>query len=97
MAARPQFELAAVCRSVCGCLALAMMSACSTVETHTVSGKMAAPYSGTSLAWRKTAQSTSDFTLAGETWIYAFDIPLCIAADTLMLPYDIYQSTTRSP
>ena len=69
-------------------LPLALWS-CSTVETHTVQPSLSGPYSGTKLAWRKAARSTRDFATAGETWFYAVDIPLCVAADTLILPYYI--------
>lgn len=83
--------------SVFVCLLPIIFAGCSTVETHTVQPALAGPYSGTKLAYQKAARSTRDFTLAGETWLYAFDVPLCIAADTLVLPYDIYHAVSEAP
>jgi uncharacterized protein YceK len=74
-------------RSIVGCIVVTALAGCSTVETHTLQPELAGPYSGTQLAWRKTAQSTRSFSAAGESWLYAFDVPLCVAADTLILPY----------
>ena len=84
-------------RVVLGCLLVMLLSACSTVETHTVQPSLAAPFSGTKLAYQKTVKSSRNFTLAGETWFYAFDVPLSLAADTLIFPYDIYLSVTEEP
>ena len=84
-------------RMISACLLAMTLAGCSTVQTHTLQPELAAPFSGTKLAYQKTARSTREFNLAGETWIYAFDVPLCLAADTLVLPYDIYLSVTESP
>jgi uncharacterized protein YceK len=65
------------------------------VDTHTVNQSLEGPYSGTQLAYRKMSRSLGDFTLAGETWFYAFDIPLSLVADTLVLPYDIYHAESQ--
>lgn len=78
-------------RSIVWSLVLVAVAGCSTVETHTLQPSLAGPYSGTQLAWRKTAQSTRSFSSAGESWLYAFDIPLCVAADTLILPYYLFR------
>ena len=66
------------------------LTGCSTVATHSVDSSQLGPYSGTQQAFRNMKRSTSDFTLAGETWFHAADVPLSFVADTLLLPYDIF-------
>ena len=73
-----------------GLVALSLITACSTVSTHTVNASQAGPYSGTQQAIRNMKRSTGDFSLAGETWFHAADVPLSFVADTIVLPYDIF-------
>ena len=68
---------------------------CSTVATHTVNASQAGPYSGTRQAWRNMKRSTEEFTLAGETWFHAIDVPFSLVADTIILPYDVMVDTQR--
>jgi len=69
-----------------------MFSGCSTVATHMDDSITPSPYSGTNRAVNKTVRSLKDYDYYGEFYIRSFDVPLSLIADTVVLPYDLYQS-----
>ena len=64
---------------------------CATIDAHQQPSSPA-PYVGTGQAIKNTANSVFDYDYYGEVMVKAWDVPLCFVADTLLLPYDIYQT-----
>lgn len=73
-------------------LAFTLLSGCSTIRVHSDPDVTPGPYVGTKQAVRKTRQYWHDFDYYGQVALAALDIPLSLVADTLLLPYDAYQS-----
>ncbi len=71
---------------------LPLLSACSTVALHWDGQSDLPLYAGTQKAIAMTKKSWRDHAFFGEPMFYALDVPLCLVADTLLLPYDYYRS-----
>ncbi len=69
---------------------------CSTMESHAVKkNKSLYPYIGTKYAIESFYKSFDNYKYYGQPYIASIDIPLCIAADTILLPYDLFQYLTN--
>ena len=73
-------------------LAFTLSSGCSKIRVHSAPDVKPGPYVGAKQAVRKTRQYWYDFDYYGHVVLAALDIPLSLVADTLLLPYDAYQS-----
>lgn len=73
-------------------LAFILLSGCSTIRVHSDPDVTPGPYVGAKQAVRKTTQSWYDYDYYGQVAMAALDIPLSLVADTLLLPYDAYQT-----
>ena len=73
-------------------LTFTLLTGCSTIRVHSDPDVTPGPYVGTKQAVRKTRQYWYDFDYYGQVAMAALDIPLSLVADTLLLPYDAYQS-----
>lgn len=71
------------------------LTGCSTIQTHTSGEQALHPYIGTSKAIEKTQRAWHHYDYYGEAAIYSSDILASFIADTLILPYDIYQYLRR--
>ena len=70
-------------------LAAALLSACSTVYVHVDEPARIYPYKGSQTAVQGVARAWQAPTIPGEAPARAFlDLPLCLAADTVLLPVD---------
>ena len=72
---------------------LVFLAACSTIQVHSENGITPKPYLGTNYALHKTKKYWDHYDFYGQVVLVAMDIPLCLIADTLLLPYDAYQSS----
>ena len=68
---------------------------CSTIKVHTNKPGTIHPYVGTKVATKQFFNSFIHFEYYGVQGLYAMDIPLCLFADTLLLPYDLHISLGR--
>lgn len=73
---------------------LSAILGCSTAQVHIDDNYAPYPYAGTGLAMDKTVSSITDYDFFGETFVWLFDIPMCLIADTVLLPYDAYRVIT---
>ncbi len=64
--------------------------ACSTLQVHATKGQPLSPYAGTKSAMTKFYESFYDYQYYGQVYVKFIDIPLCLAADTVLLPYDLF-------
>jgi uncharacterized protein YceK len=69
-----------------------MTSACSTYIVHNDSSIIPAPYLGTKRAIRETGRHMEHYDYYGQVLLYLMDVPLCLIADTVVLPYDLYRA-----
>lgn len=69
-----------------------MLSACSTIVVHSDDTITPAPYIGTKRAIKQTARHWQKYDYYGQVFVYALDVPLCLIADTVLLPYDWYKT-----
>ncbi|MCU7937055.1 MAG: YceK/YidQ family lipoprotein [Candidatus Thiodiazotropha sp. (ex Dulcina madagascariensis)] len=69
-----------------------LMAGCSTLKVHLFEHEIVHPFVGTKTAVRQFGNSFTDFDYYGEQFLWAVDIPMCMVADTLLLPYDLYVS-----
>jgi uncharacterized protein YceK len=67
------------------------LSACSSIASHTDNSITPAPYLGTKRAVTHTTRSLDKYDYYGEFFIRAIDIPMSFIADTILIPYDMYQ------
>lgn len=75
---------------------VAFLAACSTIEVHSEIGITPKPYLGTIYALHKTKKYWGHYDFYGQVVLVAMDIPLCLIADTLLLPYDAYRSSENT-
>jgi uncharacterized protein YceK len=68
---------------------------CSTCIVHTDASIVPGPYIGTKRAVKETARHWDHYDYYGQVLLYATDVPLCLIADTVVLPYDIYRARRR--
>ena len=73
-------------------LAFTLLGGCSTIRVHSDPNLTPGPYVGTRQAVSKTRQYWYDYDYYGQVAMAALDIPLSLVADTLLLPYDVYQN-----
>lgn len=73
-------------------LVFSLLGGCSTVQVHSDPTVTPGPYLGTKQAVRKTKLSWYDYDYYGQVAVQALDVPLSMVADTLLLPYDVYQN-----
>ena len=71
------------------------LAGCSTIEMHAVKNKSLHPYIGTKYAIAKFYKSFDNYQYYGQPYISSIDIPLCIVADTILLPYDLFYFLTN--
>jgi uncharacterized protein YceK len=64
-------------------------SGCSTINVHAVEKVPLHPYVGTKTAVNSFFSSFVDYDYYGQPFLMIIDVPFCIAADTLLLPYDV--------
>ncbi|MFZ5843776.1 MAG: hypothetical protein ACOY3E_12860 [Pseudomonadota bacterium] len=65
------------------------VAGCSTVVTHVTEPAHIHPYKGTAAAMAGVARAWQDPIIPGEAPVRAaLDVPLCLAADTVLLPVD---------
>jgi len=76
-------------------LVFTLLNGCSTARVHSDPDVTPAPYAGTKQALRSTKQYWYDYDFYGQVALVALDIPLSAVADTLLLPYDTYQSRNK--
>lgn len=76
--------------------ALLCLFSCSTIQVHSDEAVTPAPYTGTQHAMQATKRYWHQYDYYGQVIIAALDVPLCLIADTLVLPYDAYQSSRDS-
>ncbi len=66
---------------------------CSTLQvhaTHATKTQPLYPYAGTKSAITKFYKSFDDYQYYGQVYVKFIDIPLCLAADTVLLPYGLF-------
>ena len=66
---------------------------CSTLQahaTHATKTQPLYPYAGTKSAISKFYKSFDDYQYYGQVYVKFIDIPLCLAADTILLPYGLF-------
>ena len=73
-------------------LVFTLLSGCSSVRVHSDPDVTPGPYLGTKQALMNTKRYWYDYDFYGQVTLAALDVPLCMVADTLLLPYDAYQS-----
>ena len=74
-------------------LVFTLSSGCSTIRVHSDPAVTPGPYVGTKQALQKTKRYWYDYDYYGQVALVALDVPLSLVADTLLLPYDAYQSS----
>ncbi len=74
-------------RLLLGMSALAL-TACSTAVVHVDQPHYLYPYKGTQRAVSEVGRSWSAPVIPGEVVVRAWDIPMCLVADTVLLPID---------
>lgn len=72
---------------------LTLLGGCSTIKKHQYND-VVHPYGGTARALDQAGKVWHDYQYFGQFTLYAMDVPLCLVADTLVLPYDLYSSAT---
>jgi uncharacterized protein YceK len=70
-----------------------LLSGCSTIQVHSDPDITPGPYAGTKQALRHTKQYWHDYDFYGQVVFVAMDVPLSVVGDTLLLPYDAYESS----
>ena len=73
------------------------LSGCSTIKMHSDDSITPGPYVGTKLAVTNTKRHWEHYDYYGQVFVYAMDVPLCLIADTIVLPYAIYNSSRTYP
>ena len=63
---------------------------CSTLQAHATKTQPLYPYAGTKSAITKFYKSFDDYQYYGQVYVKFIDIPLCLAADTILLPYGLF-------
>ena len=72
------------------------LAGCATIETHTDRTREIGPYAGTGHAVHRVKQWWNDYSYDGQVVFAMMDVPLCLIADTLLLPYDLLQGKRGS-
>jgi len=72
-----------------------VFTGCSTYIVHNDDSIVPGPYIGTKRAVNQTARHWRHYDYYGQVLVYAMDVPLCLIADTVVLPYDIYRARRR--
>jgi uncharacterized protein YceK len=70
---------------------------CSTVKVYSDDSLTPGPYVGTKHAIKNTQRHWQHYDYYGQVFVYATDVPLCLIADTVLLPYAIYTYSTLDP
>ena len=73
-------------------LAFTLLGGCATMRVHSDPNLTPGPYVGTKQAVSKTRQYWYEYDYYGQVAMAALDVPLSLVADTLLLPYDVYQN-----
>lgn len=90
---RSQARLAAFSRAVICSVTLA---GCATIETHSDPTREIGPYAGTGHAVHRVKQWWNNYSYDGQVVFAMMDVPLCLMADTLLLPYDLFHGKLDS-
>ncbi len=69
-------------------LSVLLLTACSTAVVHVDQPNYLYPYKGTQLAVSEVGRSWTTPLIPGEVFVRAWDIPMCLVADTVLLPID---------
>jgi len=78
-------------------LSCSLFSGCSTIKMHSDDHITPGPYVGTKQAVVNTQRHWQHYDYYGQVFVYAMDVPLCLMADTILLPYAIYNSFNADP
>ncbi|KPJ91924.1 MAG: hypothetical protein AMJ53_10420 [Gammaproteobacteria bacterium SG8_11] len=70
-----------------------LISGCSTIKMHSDENIKPGPYVGTKQAIKDTQRHWENYDYYGQVFVYAVDVPLCLIADTIVLPYAIYNTS----
>ena len=73
-------------------LSCCLLAGCSTYIVHTDDSIIPGPYIGTKRAVKETGRHWTHYTYYVQVLVYAMDVPLCLVADTVVLPYDLYRA-----
>ena len=74
---------------------VSVFSGCSTYIVHNDDNIIPGPYIGTKRAVKETARHWVHYDYYGQVLVYAMDVPLCLIADTVVLPFDLYRTHHR--
>lgn len=74
-----------------------LIGGCSTVKMYSDDSITPGPYVGTKKAIIDTKRHWQHYDYYGQVFVYAVDVPLCLIADTLILPYAVYNSYHAYP
>ena len=69
-----------------------LVSGCSTIKLHSDDNIAPGPYVGSKHAVKQTQRHWHHYDYYGQVFLYALDVPLCLIADTIVLPYAIYNT-----
>ena len=69
-----------------------ILAGCSTYIVHNDDSIIPGPYIGTKRAVIETGRHWKHYDYYGQVLVYAMDVPLCLIADTVVLPYDLYRA-----
>ncbi len=70
--------------------AIVVLPACQTTGILLSQPEEYRPFKGTTLAGKKFIRSFDEFTYYGEQNLWLADIPFCLVADVILLPYGVY-------
>ena len=73
-------------------LGILLNSGCSTIKLHSDDNITPGPYVGSKHAVKETQRHWRHYDYYGQVFLYAADVPLCLIADTIVLPYAIYNT-----
>ena len=69
-----------------------LLSGCSTIKMHSDDTITPGPYVGSKQALVEVQRHWQNYDYYGQVFLYAMDVPLCLIADTVVLPYAIYNT-----
>lgn len=72
-----------------------ILPGCATIEIHSDPTAELAPYAGTGHAVHRVTQWWNNYSYEGQVAFAISDVPLCLIADTFLLPYDLFQAAKR--
>lgn len=73
-----------------------ILPSCATIEIHSDPRSEIVPYAGTGHAVHRVSQWWNNYSYDGQVAFAISDVPLCLIADTFLLPYDLFQAAKRT-